>query len=71
MPTTILTTDLKRIVRRRAGTATSRRQVADAVFSALHEARIDPRDVTLDDMKSLVADAVRAAHGRHPDASPC
>jgi hypothetical protein len=66
MQTSIVTVDLQKTVRRLAGAATTKRQVADAVFAALRQSAIDPEGVSLDDMKSLVADAVLAAGAARP-----
>lgn len=61
---TVVTSELTQNVRRRATAAANKRQVAAAVFAALREAQIDPQQVSLDDMKSLVASAVIAANDR-------
>ena len=52
---------IKDAIRTRASAARSNEEVADAIFSTLREYRIDVKHVSLEDMKSAVLEATRAA----------
>ena len=46
---------------RRAGSARTRRDVADAIYSELLEANVNPQTIPLSDLKSVLVDALRVA----------
>lgn len=46
---------------RRAGSAQTRRDVADAIYTELLEANVNPQTIPLADLKSVLVDALRVA----------
>ncbi len=63
---TIMNETIRRAVRQRAETARSKDELVQAIFDTFRAARIDPRHVSLDDMKSAVVEAARAARDHLP-----
>ena len=46
---------------RRAGSAQTRRDVADAIYTELLEANVNPQTIPLSDLKSVLVEALRVA----------
>jgi hypothetical protein len=46
---------------RRAGAARTRRDVADAIYTELLEANVNPQTIPLSDLKSVLVEALRVA----------
>ena len=52
---------IRKAIRHRASQAKTRTQLVRAVFDSFRSSQIDPRGVSLEDMKSAVMEAARAA----------
>jgi hypothetical protein len=60
--TEIMNEKIRSAIRQRAQTARSKDEVVQAVFETFRAAQIDYRRVSLEDMKSALVEATRAAH---------
>ena len=58
---TVMNEQIKTAIRTRASQARSNEEVVAAIFNTLRDYRIDVRHVSLEDMKSAVVEATRAA----------
>ena len=63
-PSAIITESLRNSIRLAAVDARSLREVGDALLVALDRANVDLRRIPLEDAKSMLAEAFRAAHFR-------
>lgn len=63
-PEIALTELIRASVRRQANQAESNSDVGDAIMRALRDLDINPRELSLDSMKELVVEAVRAVRRR-------
>ena len=52
---------IRKAIRHRASKARTKTQLVKAVFDSFRSSQIDPRRVSLEDMKSAVVEAARAA----------
>ncbi len=52
---------------RRAGTVTTRHELADAIYAELLDANVNPQTIPLSDLKSVLVEAMRVAP---PSAMP-
>lgn len=69
---TVMNEQIKQAIRTRASSARSQAEVADAIFSTLRDYRVDMKHVSLEEMKSAVVEATRAARedGNENDSLP-
>ena len=56
----VITDQIVDEVRARSRLVSSRRELSKAIFESLRDANVDGRSVALEDVKSLLVDAVRA-----------
>lgn len=63
---TIMNESIRKAVRQRAESARSKDEIVNAIFDTFRAARIDPRHVSLEDMKTAVVEAARAARDHLP-----
>ena len=68
MDESVVTEALKQDVRQRAKSATSKSDIVNAIFEALAEANVNLNQVSLEDFKRIVVEAVRAARRPHDSA---
>jgi len=61
---------IKKAIRTRARKARSNDEVVEAIFSTLREYRIDVKHISLDEMKSAVVEATRAARASEHSSRP-
>jgi hypothetical protein len=66
---TIMNEQIRRAIRQRARTAVSKDDLVRAIFDAFRAESIDVRDVSLEDMKSALLEAARAARDDDPVAA--
>jgi hypothetical protein len=66
---TIMNEQIRRAIRQRARTAVSKDDLVRAVFDSFRAESIDLRDVSLEDMKSALLEAARAARDDDPIAA--
>ena len=52
---------IRKAIRHRASKAKTKTQLVKAVFDSFRSSQIDPRNVSLEDMKAAVTEAARAA----------
>jgi hypothetical protein len=57
---------IRKAIRQRACRAVSKDDLVRAVFDSFHSQQIDLRKVSLDDMKSALVEAARAAREHNP-----
>lgn len=57
---------IRKAIRQRARRAVSKDDLVRAVFDTFHSQQIDLRKVSLDDMKSALVEAARAAREHNP-----
>jgi hypothetical protein len=57
---------IRKAIRQRARRALSKDDLVRAVFDSFHSQQIDLRKVSLDDMKSALVEAARAAREHNP-----
>lgn len=57
---------IKRAIRKRARNAQSKDELVSAVFETFEAADIKPREVSLEDMKTALVEAVRASRNISP-----
>jgi hypothetical protein len=57
---------IRKAIRQRARRAVSKDDLVRAVFDSFHSQQIDLRKVSLDDMKSALVEAARAAREHNP-----
>jgi hypothetical protein len=57
---------IRKAIRQRACRAVSKDDLVRAVFDSFHSQKIDFRKVSLDDMKSALVEAARAAREHNP-----
>ena len=57
---------IRKAIRQRACRAVSKDDLVRAVFDGFHSQKIDLRKVSLDDMKSALVEAARAAREHNP-----
>lgn len=58
---TIMNEQIRKAIRHRARKATTKTQLVKAVFDSFRSSQIDPRKVSLEDMKIAILEAARAA----------
>ena len=58
---TIMNEQIRKAIRHRASKAKTKTQLVKAVFDSFRSSQIDPRKVSLEDMKAAVVEAARAA----------
>jgi hypothetical protein len=58
---TIMNDQIRKAIRHRASKARTKTQLVKAVFDSFRSSQIDPRKVSLEDMKAAVVVATRAA----------
>lgn len=58
---TVMNEQIKKAIRTRAREARSNEELVEAIFNTLRDYRIDVAHVSLEDMKSAVVEATRAA----------
>lgn len=69
----IMNEQIRKAIRHRASKARTKTQLVKAVFDSFRSSQIDPRKVSLEDMKSAVmvaARAARAAGQKNPGNMP-
>jgi hypothetical protein len=59
----MLTDQIRRAIRQRARRAVSRDDLVRAVFDGFRAQQVEPRSVSLEDMKAALLEAARAARG--------
>lgn len=57
----IMNEQIRKAIRHRASKAKTRTQLVKAVFDSFRSSQIDPRKVSLEDMKNAIVEAARAA----------
>jgi hypothetical protein len=57
----IMNDQIRKAIRHRASRAKTKTQLVKAVFDSFRSSSIDPRKVSLEDMKTAVVEAARAA----------
>ncbi len=57
----IMNDQIRKAIRHRASKAKTKTQLVRAVFDSFRSSKIDPRKVSLEDMKAAVVEAARAA----------
>lgn len=67
---TVMNEQIKKAIRTRARKARSNDEVVEAIFGTLREYRIDVKHISLDDMKSAVVEATRAARASEHSSRP-
>jgi hypothetical protein len=65
----VITDELRDIVRSRAQSAASKDEIVNAIFDAFSDTNVDPRRVSLEDFKCIVVEAVRTARYSHASSS--
>jgi hypothetical protein len=65
---TVMNEQIKKAIRTRARKARSNEEVVEAIFNTLRDYRIDVAHVSLEDMKSAVVEATRAARAEGNDS---
>ena len=65
----IMNDQIRRAIRHRAQRAVSKDDLVRAVFDTFRAQQIDLRNVTLEDMKSALVEAARAAREHNPVAA--
>ena len=63
---TQMTEQIRKAIRQRASRAVSKDDLVRAVFDSFRSQQIDLRKVSLDDMKSALVEAARAAREHNP-----
>ena len=69
----IMNDQIRKAIRHRASKARTKTQLVKAVFDSFRSSQIDPRKVSLDDMKAAVMEAAlaaRAAGQKNPGSMP-
>lgn len=61
MVSVMISQQVRNNIVRRAVTATSRRELADAIYAELIDANVNPQTIPLSDLKSVLVEAIRAA----------
>jgi len=61
-----MTEQIRKAIRQRASRAVSKDDLVRAVFDSFRSQQIDLRKVSLDDMKSALVEAARAAREHNP-----
>jgi hypothetical protein len=59
---------IRKAIRHRASRAKTKSQLVKAVFDSFRGSQIDPRKVSLEDMKCAIVEAARAARAAGQDA---
>jgi hypothetical protein len=65
----IMNEQIRKAIRQRASRAVSRDDLVRAVFDGFRAQQIELRNVTLEDMKSALVEAARAAREHNPVAA--
>ena len=66
---TIMNEQIRRAIRQRARTAVTKDDLIRAIFDSFRAESINARDVSLEDMKSALLEAARAARDDDPVAA--
>ena len=64
---TIMDETIRLAIRQRAASARSKDELVQAIFDSFRTARIDPRKVSLEDMKTALIEATRASRSDSRD----
>jgi hypothetical protein len=68
-PKSLLSEQIKRAIRHRAGRAVTKDDLVRAVFDSFRAQQIELRQVSLEDMKAALVEAARAARQMDPMAA--